>query len=172
MDPWTISLLLSIGLGIHNLGEGLGIGSALSINDLGLAMLLSIGFGVHNVTEGFAISSPLLAIRLARNPRDGGGIPMVISSELIKRLLILGLIAGGPTVVGAFILSSAPTNDLLMDVAITSAAAAMVYSIFNMNLSALAQLKGDPVKFWFSIFLGFLLAIAVETILAVLNLPI
>ncbi len=145
MDPWTISLLLSIGLGIHNLGEGLGIGSASSINDLALAMLLSIGFAVHNITEGFAISSPLLAIRLARNLQDRGGIPIITPSELIKKLLILGLIAGGPTVIGAFILSSPSTNDLLMNVVMTSAVTAIIYSILNMNLSALVPTRYSPV---------------------------
>jgi ZIP family zinc transporter len=165
MDPWTLSLLLSIGLGIHNLGEGLGIGSALSIADLGLAILLSIGFAIHNVTEGFAISS-------ARTLPDGEQAIAITSRGLVTKLLILGLIAGGPTAVGALILSSAPPNKLIIDVAMTSAAASIIYSVFNMNLSAMGQLKGDPVRFWFSIFLGFLIAIAVETALATMNLPI
>jgi ZIP family zinc transporter len=172
MDPWTLSLLLSIGLGMHNLGEGLGIGSALSIADLGLAILLSIGFAIHNVTEGFAISSPLLAVKLARTLPDGEQAIAITSRGLVTKLLILGLIAGGPTAVGALILSSAPPNELIIDVAMTSAAASIIYSVFNMNLSAMGQLKGDPVRFWFSIFLGFLIAIAVETALATMNLPI
>jgi len=172
MDPWTLSLLLSIGLGIHNLGEGLGIGSALSIEDLGLALLLSIGFAIHNITEGFAISSPLLALRLAKTLPDGGQAIAIPSRELVPRLVVLGLIAGGPTAVGALILSSAPPSELVIDVAMTSAAASIIYSVFNMNLSAMGQLKGDPVRFWLSIFLGFLLAVAVETVLAVLNVPI
>lgn len=172
MDPWILSLLLSIGLGIHNLGEGLGIGSAISTEDLGLAILLSIGFAIHNVTEGFAISSPLLAVRLAKTIPDGEQTVVIASRELVTRLLILGLIAGGPTAVGALILSSTPPNELIINVAMTSAAASIIYSVFNMNLSAMGQLRGDPVKFWLSIFLGFLLAIAVETALAAMNLPI
>lgn len=170
MDPWTLSLLLAIGLGIHNLGEGLGIGSAISIEDLGLALLLSIGFAIHNITEGFAISSPLLAVRLAESLPDGGSIHD--SRRLATRLLILGAIAGLPTALGALVLSSIPPNELVLDVGMTAAAGSIIYAVFNMNLSALGQLKGDPVKFWISIFTGFLIAISVETALAAMNIPI
>lgn len=170
MDPWTLSLLLSIGLGIHNLGEGLGIGSAISIEDLGLALLLSIGFAIHNITEGFAISSPLLAVKLAESLPDGGSIHN--SRGLTTRLLILGAIAGLPTALGALVLSSIPPNDLVLDVGMTIAAGSIIYAVFNMNLSALGQLKGDPLKFWISIFMGFLIATLVETALSAMNIPI
>jgi zinc transporter ZupT len=131
--------------------------------------LLSIWFAIHNVTEGFAISSPLLAVKLARTLPNGEQAIAITSRGLVTKLLILGLIAGGPTAVGALILSSAPLNELIIDVAMTSAAASIIYSVFNMNLSAMGHLKGDPVRFWFSIFLGFLIAIAVETALATMN---
>ena len=51
--------LIALGIGIHNLGEGLAIGSAYAIGEIALGGMLIIGFMIHNVTEGIAIVSPL-----------------------------------------------------------------------------------------------------------------
>ncbi|WP_431965885.1 ZIP family metal transporter [Nocardia sp. bgisy134] len=80
-----LALMIAIGIGLHNLGEGLAIGSAYALGELALGAALVIGFALHNTTEGLAIVSPLLA---AQRP----GVP---------RLLGLGLIAGAPAILGA-----------------------------------------------------------------------
>jgi hypothetical protein len=56
---YRLSLMVSIGIGLHNLGEGLAIGSAYAIGSLALGAFLVIGFALHNTTEGLAIVAPL-----------------------------------------------------------------------------------------------------------------
>jgi ZIP family zinc transporter len=81
-----LALLIAIGIGLHNLGEGLAIGSAYAVGALALGAFLVIGFAIHNTTEGLAIVAPL-------SERPPG----------IARLAGLGLIAGAPAILGAFI---------------------------------------------------------------------
>ncbi len=85
---WVLSLMIAVGIGLHNFGEGLAIGSAFALGEAALGTLLIVGFTLHNTTEGLAIVAPL-----AREQR-----PAVIS-----QLLLLGLIGGVPTVAGAWI---------------------------------------------------------------------
>jgi zinc transporter, ZIP family len=93
---FRLSLMVAIGIGLHNMGEGLAIGSAYAIGSLALGAFLVIGFAIHNTTEGFAIVAPL-----ARAERPG-----------IWRLLLLGLIAGGPAILGAVIGAGAYNQEL------------------------------------------------------------
>ncbi|HEU5252738.1 MAG TPA: ZIP family metal transporter [Solirubrobacterales bacterium] len=81
-----LALLVAIGIGLHNLGEGLAIGSAYAGGALALGAFLVVGFAIHNTTEGLAIVAPL---------RDARPTP--------GRLLGLGLIAGAPAILGAWI---------------------------------------------------------------------
>jgi ZIP family zinc transporter len=82
----TLALLIAVGVGLHNLGEGLAIGSAYAIGSLALGVGLVVGFALHNTTEGLAIVAPAA----------GDRIPF-------KRLLLLGAIAGLPVIPGALI---------------------------------------------------------------------
>jgi zinc transporter ZupT len=81
-----LALMVAIGIGLHNLGEGLAIGSAYSSGALALGAFLVVGFAIHNTTEGLAIVAPLAD----RAPGLG-------------RLMALGLIAGAPAILGAWI---------------------------------------------------------------------
>ncbi len=82
-----LSYMIALGIGIHNLGEGLAIGSAYAIGEIALGSLLVIGFMIHNLTEGIAIVAPI-----AKEKENS-----------IKQLLMLGLLAGGPTILGTWI---------------------------------------------------------------------
>jgi zinc transporter, ZIP family len=93
---FRLSLMIAIGIGLHNLGEGLAIGSAYAVGSLALGAFLVIGFAIHNTTEGLAIVAPL-----ARAEPPG-----------IPRLLGLGLIAGGPAILGAVIGGAAYNQEL------------------------------------------------------------
>ena len=53
-----LALLVAIGIGLHNLGEGLAIGAAYAAGALALGALLVVGFAIHNTTEGLAIVAP------------------------------------------------------------------------------------------------------------------
>ena len=85
-----LAVLVSIGIGLHNLGEGLAIGSSYASGALALGAFLVVGFALHNTTEGLAIVGPIAK----DNPS-------------LKRLLLLGLIAGAPAILGAWIGASA-----------------------------------------------------------------
>lgn len=86
LPPRRLALLIAIGIGLHNLGEGLAIGSAYAVGSLALGATLIVGFAIHNTTEGLAIVTPL-----AKEPPRLG------------RLAVLGLIAGAPAIAGALI---------------------------------------------------------------------
>jgi len=84
-----LALMIAVGIGLHNFGEGLAIGGSAARGEIGLATLLVVGFTMHNATEGFGIVAPLAADRGDGEPRPSWAF-----------LLTLGLIAGGPTFVG------------------------------------------------------------------------
>jgi zinc transporter ZupT len=57
--PVAIGLMIAIGIGLHNFGEGLAIGSALGLGSIAFSTFLIVGFALHNTTEGLAIAAPL-----------------------------------------------------------------------------------------------------------------
>lgn len=85
--PIAISMMIAIGIGLHNFGEGLAVGAAVLLGEVALSSFLILGFTLHNTTEGLAIVAPM-----AKSRR----IP-------VTKLMIMGLIAGGPTIIGAWI---------------------------------------------------------------------
>lgn len=92
---FELALLISIGIGLHNLGEGLAIGSSYATGALALGAFLVVGFAIHNTTEGLAIVAPM-----AEQPPGLG------------RLIALGMIAGAPAILGAFIGAAAFNSSL------------------------------------------------------------
>ena len=94
--PWRLALLVSLGIGLHNLGEGLAIGSAYAIGSLALGAALIVGFALHNTTEGLAIVAPIA--RGEQAEPEGGSL---------RRLAGLGVLAGVPAILGAWIGASA-----------------------------------------------------------------
>jgi len=91
-----LALLVAIGIGLHNLGEGLAIGTSYATGALALGAFLVVGFAIHNTTEGLAIVAPL------RGDGEGSG-----ERPSLQRLAVLGLIAGAPAILGAWIGASA-----------------------------------------------------------------
>ena len=85
---WILALLIAVGIGLHNFGEGLAIGSAFALGEAALGTLLIIGFTLHNTTEGLAIVAPLARER-----------QRVSVGQLVK----LGIIGGVPTIAGAWL---------------------------------------------------------------------
>ena len=82
----VISLMIAIGIGLHNLGEGLAVGAAIALGEVALSTFLIIGFAIHNTTEGLAIAAPLTN-----------------SKAKIAKMIGLGLIAGTPAIFGCWI---------------------------------------------------------------------
>lgn len=93
----TLALLVALGIGVHNLGEGLAIGTSFAFGELQLGTFLIVGFMIHNVTEGLGIAAPVA---------EGRATPSV------GRLAVLAFIAGAPAILGAWI-GGYVTNDIL-----------------------------------------------------------
>jgi ZIP family zinc transporter len=103
----ALATLVAIGIGLHNLGEGLAIGSSFALGELALGTFFIVGFMIHNVTEGLGIASPLAEGR----------------SVAWQRLAVLALVAGAPAILGAW-LGGFVTSDLLGVVFFAAAAGA------------------------------------------------
>jgi len=86
--PFAIAMMIAIGIGLHDFGEGLAIGAAVLLGEVALSTFLIVGFTLHNTTEGLAIVAPMA--------KSGGKVT-------IRKLIVMGLIAGIPTIVGAWI---------------------------------------------------------------------
>lgn len=90
-----LATMIAVGIGLHNLGEGLAIGSAYAVGELALGAFLVVGFALHNTTEGVAIVAPLASRR-----------PTLI------QLGGLGLLAGAPAIFGAVLGVSVTNSEL------------------------------------------------------------
>jgi ZIP family zinc transporter len=114
---YYVALLIAIGIGLHNLGEGLAIGTSYATGEIALGTSLLVGFLLHNTTEGLGIISPLT------NERPG-----------IGRLLLLGLIAGLPTVAGTWIggFSYSPVWTTLFFALGAGAIAQVIYELLRL----------------------------------------
>jgi len=82
----ALATYVALGIGLHNFGEGLAIGTALAAGSAGLGAFLVIGFTVHNLTEGIAIAAPLVK----KKP------PLVV-------FMGLALLAGAPAIPGIWL---------------------------------------------------------------------
>jgi ZIP family zinc transporter len=104
----ALATLVALGIGLHNFGEGLAIGTSFALSEITLGTFLIVGFMVHNVTEGLGIATPVAEGR--QRPALG-------------RLAILALIAGAPTIPGAW-LGGFVTSDVLGVIFFAAAAGA------------------------------------------------
>lgn len=96
LGGFGLATLVAIGIGVHNLGEGLAVGTSFALGELTLGTFLVVGFMIHNVTEGLGIAAPLAEGRRAT----------------LGRLAALALVAGAPTIAGAW-LGGYVTSDVL-----------------------------------------------------------
>jgi ZIP family zinc transporter len=113
----ALATLVAVGIGLHNLGEGLAIGSSFALGELALGSFLIIGFMVHNVTEGLGIAAPIAE----------GGKP-----SSLRRIVVLALVAGVPTIIGAW-LGGFLTNDFLGVIFFAAAAGAALQVVTEVG---------------------------------------
>jgi zinc transporter, ZIP family len=108
-----LALLIAIGIGVHNFGEGLAIGQAATAGEISLAVTLIIGFGLHNATEGFGICGPM----------SGEG-----TQPSWRYLVLLGVIGGAPTFFGTA-LGQAWSSDAVSVAFFAVAAGSILYVV-------------------------------------------
>jgi ZIP family zinc transporter len=141
-----LAFLISIGIGVHNFGEGLAIGQAAASNEISLAVTLIIGFGLHNATEGFGICGPL----------SGEGI-----RPSWKLLALLGLIGGAPTFLGT-VVGQAWTSDAVSVVFFTIAGGSILYVV--QELFAVNRKYGHPVLIMWLMLIGVMAGFATDLV--------
>jgi zinc transporter, ZIP family len=126
-----LSLLIAVGIGLHNFGEGLAIGGSAATGAIGLATILVIGFALHNATEGFGIVAPLAA----EGDRPSWGF-----------LLLMGLIGGGPTILGTAVgryFTSAAMNVIFL----TLAGGSILYVVIQL-LGVAHKSRRKDLLYW------------------------
>jgi zinc transporter ZupT len=89
----STSYRIALGIGLHNLGEGLAIGAAFALGEAALGAFLVVGFTLHNITEGVGIAAPILKER----PK-------------LAHFAWLALLGGGPAILGTWIGGFAYSN--------------------------------------------------------------
>jgi zinc transporter ZupT len=107
--------MIAISIGLHNLGEGLAIGSAYAVGALAVGAALVVGFALHNTTEGLAIVAPLTDQR-----------------PPIRSLIGLGAVAGAPAILGV-VIGAAVDNAALPPCCSASALAAIIQVITQIS---------------------------------------
>jgi len=142
-----LALLIAVGIGLHNFSEGLAIGQSAAAGEISLAVLLIVGFGLHNATEGVGIVAPL-----AGEPnRPSWGF-----------LALLGVIGGGPTLVGTLVGQSF-VNDTVSIAFLALAAGSILYVI--VQLLRVAQNLGRRTLMYWGLLLGLLLGFATDFVI-------
>jgi len=137
----AIALMIAIGIGFHNLGEGLAIGAAYNVGEIALGTFLVVGFIIQNITEGLGIIAPVLRDRPS-----------------IGRLALMGLIGGAPAIIGAWIGGYTPSPFLaVLFLAIgTGAIFEVVYEIAKL-IQKDAVRESTPMTVFSGVVTGMLL---------------
>ena len=143
----SLALLIATGIGLHNFSEGLAIGQSAADGKLALAYVLIIGFGLHNATEGFGIVGPLSG----GDDRPSWGF-----------LGLLGLIGGGPTLVGTLV-GQAWVSEPVSIAFLALAAGSILYVV--IELLGVCRSFGSRTMVAWGLTVGLLLGFATDFVL-------
>lgn len=137
----SLAYMIALGIGLHNLGEGLAIGAAYNVGRMALGTFLVVGFIVQNITEGLGIIAPVLRDRPS-----------------ISHLARLGLLGGAPAILGAWIggFSPSPSLAVLFLAVGTGAVFEVVYEIAKLLRKDTAQ-DAMPLTVFSGVMAGMLL---------------
>jgi zinc transporter, ZIP family len=124
----VLAYMIAFGIGVHNLGEGLAIGSAYASAEIALGALLLLGFTIHNTTEGLAIVSPLTR-----------------SKVRLFDLLLLGIIGGAPTILGCW-LGGFSYSDIASALFLSIGAGAVFQVVWSISAQMMKTPDGNLFK--------------------------
>ena len=136
--------VIALGIGLHNLGEGLALGSAYARGSIALTGVLVVGFALHNGTEGIGITGPI------------SGIPI-----RLEQPLLMGFLAGFPTIIGS-VVGSIAYSDLIGALFFSTAAGALLYVIVE-----LLRISYSPRNTFAGIVTGILLMYFTDLLLSI-----
>ncbi|HTC22325.1 MAG TPA: multicopper oxidase domain-containing protein [bacterium] len=145
-NPQNLSLMIAVGIGLHNLSEGLAIGQAYRQGMAGLTISLIVGFALHNATEGFGIMGPM--VKSGQQPTWG-------------RIFGLAVIGGGPTFVGT-LLGSLWSSTSLSVFVLAMAGGSLLYVL--KELLHIARKETAQVAIMTTLALGFTVGWGTEVI--------
>jgi ZIP family zinc transporter len=130
-SPLYVAGLIALGIGLHNLGEGLAIGTSYATGEIALGTFLVIGFLLHNTTEGLGIVTPLAEER-----------------PQLRSLILLGALAGVPTVLGAWLggFTYSPAWTTLFLAVGAGAIAQVVYELWRLFSRRTDVSLGTPLN--------------------------
>jgi zinc transporter ZupT len=136
----AIAFMIAVGIGLHNLGEGLAIGAAYNVGEIALGTFLVVGFIIQNITEGLGIIAPVLRDRPS-----------------IGKLALMGLIGGAPAILGAWIGGYTPSPFLaVLFLAVgTGAIFEVVYEIAKLIQKDTAR-EAMPMTVFSGVLIGML----------------
>jgi ZIP family zinc transporter len=142
-----LALLIAVGIGLHNFGEGLAIGQSAAAGEVTLALALIIGFGLHNATEGFGIVGPMA----------GEG-----ERPSWRFLGLLGVIGGAPTFLGT-VVGQAWVSEALSVGFFAVAAGSILYVV--QELFKVNSRVGFPILVTWMVIVGLILGFGTDFVL-------
>jgi zinc transporter, ZIP family len=142
-----LALMIAVGIGVHNFGEGLAIGQAAAADQIGLAVTLIVGFSLHNATEGFGICGPMNG----EGTRPSWGF-----------LALLGAIGGAPTFFGT-LLGQAWSSEAATVIFFAVAAGSILYVV--QELFAVNRKYGHTVLVTWLVLAGLMLGFATDFVI-------
>lgn len=130
-----LAYMIALGIGFHNLGEGLAVGAAFSLGEVSLGTFLVVGFTLHNITEGIGIAAPIAKQRPA-----------------LYHFVLLALLAGGPAILGTWIGGFA-FNPLMAVIFLSIGAGAILQVVYEVSRIIIrdSQRENTPTLSWLNL---------------------
>ena len=153
-----IATLIALGIGLHNLGEGMAIGAAFALGEAALGSFLVIGFTMHNITEGIGIAAPLLPV--SSSDQESESDKEQRTPPPLGRFVLLTLLAGAPAILGGWIGGFA-FSPLLATLFLSIGVGAIWQVIVDVTrlLNRYAERENQPLVSWLNV-AGFLIGFA------------
>lgn len=138
----ALAMVIAVGIGLHNLGEGLAIGAAYAVGAAALGTFLVVGFIIQNITEGLGIV-----------------VPLAKDKPPLRTLVLLGLIGGAPAIIGAWVgglVSSPPLAVLFLAIG-AGAVFQVAYAIGRQMVWKNAPARERPLAAFGGVLTGMLI---------------